>query len=90
MATHNTYIFNESKSITKGAFELYGYSFKCTEDAELVLRDGDDATADGVIYIYLLTGQSIRDCFERGISFARGMYVDLVSGQVRGSIWEKR
>jgi hypothetical protein len=83
----DTHSVTTSTLITGGMKGLVGYSFKATADAEIIIRDGDNSSGTGVVYIYLLAGQSVRDQFNPAVSFRHGMYVHVVSGTVAGSVW---
>lgn len=67
--------------------DVYGYSFKATAESEVILRDGEDATGTGVIFIYLLEGQSVVNYLDHGVPFQKGVYAHVVSGTVTGSVW---
>jgi hypothetical protein len=76
--------FTTSSLIDSSASALIGYSMKATADSEVVIRNGDD-TGDGVVFILLGEGQSI--IVEANIELDEGVYVDIISGAVEGSLW---
>lgn len=84
----------DSASVS-GASRLYGFSL--TEDAgtpapALVdIYDGSDATGEFLMSVALLASESIRDWFgPMGIRLDRGLFIDRVAGNTRGSIFFRR
>lgn len=67
--------------------KLFGYSLHATDAAEVILRDGEDATGKMVCVVSLTAGESVRDFFPGGIQLSTGLYVDRVTGTTKGSVW---
>jgi hypothetical protein len=66
----------------------FGESAGTAAVAELILRDGTDATGTIVAVISLNPDETIRECAPNpGIKIATGVYVDRVGGTTQGSIW---
>lgn len=75
---------------TRVANVLLGWSIRETTgvgSAVVILRDGGDATADEVGSVTLAAGASVRDLFPFGISLTKGLYLDVQSGAVAGTIY---
>lgn len=70
---------------------LAGFALRETSGAApavVVLRDGSDATGDPTIPITLAPGESVREWFgPGGVNLVYGLYVDVVSGAVDGSVF---
>lgn len=83
----NVQTISGSVLVSGGYSELKGYALKASTDAEIVFRNGDNAS--GTSYIPLLLGadQSVRDFFNEPIPFNEGLYVHIVSGTVEGTVW---
>lgn len=77
--------FTTSSLVSSTEAELIGYSMKATEDSEVVIRNGDDSSATGIVFVLLGDGKSITN--EASIKFTNGLYVDVVSGDVEGAVW---
>lgn len=74
-----------------GLFVLRGWAFQETTNAAgavLTLHDGADDTAPLVVPITLATNESTRDYPPgNGILLRTGLFLEMVSGTVQGSIW---
>lgn len=70
---------------------LFGWSFVETTGAAIAqvrLIDGSGPTGAEIVNITLSSGQSTRDWLAKpGIRIRSGVYVDVVAGSIRGSIW---
>lgn len=84
-ATTTNYTF-----ISRGG-RLYGWSFEETTGAavaQLELIDGSSDSGDRIVPITLLANESTRDWLGRpGIQITRGVYLKVVAGSVRATIW---
>lgn len=84
---------NQSASLSYSAGALAGLSLRETSGAASAvvrLRDGEDTSDPGniLISVSLAAGESTRDWYlPAGVSFGRGLYVEIVSGQVEGSVF---
>ena len=78
---------SESVLISGGSIVVKGYALKTGEDTEIALRNGDSNSAPSIIPILLGAEQSVRDYFEEGVPFNDGLYFDLVSGEIEGTVW---
>jgi hypothetical protein len=83
-----------SQGISRSAGRLAGFSFREVTGAAAVirLRDGADrdlaANGDLLVTVSLIGNESDRDWFmPGGISFGYGVYVEIVSGTVEGTIY---
>lgn len=77
--------------VLSGRGVLRGYSFRETSGtaaAVLRVRAGFNATANLIASVSLVAGESVRDYFgESGLRADTGLYVEVVSGVVEGSVW---
>lgn len=84
----------QSGSATLVPNELKGYSFRETTGnaaAVIELLDGNDANGEVVVTISLAANESTRDWFsETGIALTNGLYVNIVSGQIKGAVYTRR
>lgn len=80
-----------SKHLASGLEIVTGWSFKETTNAagaSFNIRDGQDASGRLVAPITLLTNESIRDLTgDGGLAFQSGIYIEVVSGSISGTIW---
>lgn len=79
--------FTDSSLVTSEEAELIGYSMSASTDAEVVIRNGTDGSATGVVFILFGSGQSM--ITEAGVVLDSGIYIDIVSGTVEGTVWIK-
>lgn len=79
------------KLLSNTAGRLVGYALKETTGiatAELDLLDGTNVDGDLLAPITLAANQSVRDWFgPAGVSFGIGLYAQLVSGSITGTVW---
>ena len=82
---------NAVAMLSNSAGRLVGYALKEATGvgtAELDLLDGTNVDGDLLVPITLAANQSVRDWFgPAGISFGRGLYAQLVSGSITGTVW---
>lgn len=76
--------FTTSTLVSSTEVELIGFSVKATSDAEVVFHESDDNTGTVVLYLLLGEGQSVTE--ELGLKLD-ALYVEVVSGDVEGSVW---
>lgn len=80
-----------SGQITQRPCRLYGFSLTETTgqtSAAVQLRDGGDANGALVSDISLVPAESTRDWYgQPGIRIESGLFLSVLSGAVRGSIW---
>lgn len=82
---------SRSQTLAFSAGQLMSYSVRETAGARAVfrLRDGSDSSdPTGILQtVSLAPGESARESFQPyGIGFAYGLYFELLSGQVEGSV----
>lgn len=76
--------------LATGGGTLSGFALRETGGAAALvnLRDGADASADVVMPISFAAGESVRDWFgPNGISLYYGLFMEVVSGAVEGSVF---
>jgi hypothetical protein len=76
--------------VSTSAGRLVGWALRETAGATATayLRDGVDAGGDIIVPISLSANESTRDVYiPGGLSFGRGLYLDVVTGSVEGSVW---
>lgn len=82
---------NAVAMLGNSAGRLVGFALKETtgvNPAELDLLDGVNADGDILVPITLTAGQSTRDWYgPAGISFGRGLFAQLITGSVTGTVW---
>lgn len=69
---------------------LVGWALRETAGATALayLRDGVDPDGAIIVPISLSAGESTRDVYiPGGLSFGRGLFLDVVSGAIEGSVW---
>lgn len=80
-----------SAPIQTGDYYLYGFALIETTGAAgatLELFDGSDTNSPSVCPVTLKAGESTREWFgPPGITLDRGLFVSVLSGAVRGSVW---
>lgn len=67
----------------------HGFSLKETSgaaSATVKIYRGSDATGDLVEVVQLAASESAREFYPGGISVSFGIYIDIVSGSVEGSV----
>lgn len=79
------------KAVGTGLWIVTGWAFKETTNsagASFNIVDGQDNTGGIVAPITLNTNESIRDLTgPGGLAFRSGVFIHVVSGSVRGSVW---
>jgi len=90
-------ISSQSQKLAVSAVRLAGYSLHettGTTGAVIRLHDGISTDGDSLVPISLGMGESVRDWFgdqrSGGVAFPTGMYLEVVSGSLEGSIWVYR
>lgn len=77
--------------IQVGDYFLYGWAVLETTGAAgalIELFDGSDVNSPSIVPIALKAGESSRDWLGApGITLDRGLFVSVLSGTVRGSVW---
>lgn len=80
-----------SQALFAGDSLVTGWSFQETTGAataEVWLIDGNDANGNPFAFITLQAGQSVRDLTAYwGINVTIGLFLRVVSGSIRGSVW---
>ena len=80
-----------SASLISGRVLVFGYAVAETTGsatAALRLRDGTASSGTRILPIHLAANESVRDWFgPNGIVYQQGIYVEVVSGAIEGSIW---
>jgi hypothetical protein len=77
------------ESISLAPANYYGFSFRETSgsaSATVRIYDGDTATGALLDAVQLSAGESAREFYPGGIRAQEGVYVDVVSGAVEGSV----
>lgn len=82
---------NALTMLSNSAGRVVGWALKETTGlatAELDLLDGTNTDGDLLAPITLAPSESVRDWFgPAGISFGRGLFAQLVSGSISGTVW---
>lgn len=75
--------------LSTSAGKLGGWAFHETAGAaaRLNIRDGSDTNGGLLVPISLSANESTRDFPTKGISFGAGIYVEIVSGAVEGTVY---
>lgn len=81
---------SQSGQLSYSPGQVVGYSIRETAGARAVVRIIDGAAGDStrlLLTISLAAGESARDWFRPdGIPFNTGLYIEVVSGQIEGSV----
>lgn len=81
----------DDTKLSTSSGRLVGYSLAEATGlagAKVYIRDGVDAEAPILAVITLAANESTRDWWAPGgVGFGRGLYVDLVSGQIEGALY---
>lgn len=75
-----------SDRITANRANLTGFAIYATADAVVYIHDADWAT-NKAIPLSILAGQTAVATFPNGLSCNDGIYVEVSSGTIEGSIW---
>jgi hypothetical protein len=81
------------ESVSLDPANYYGFSFRETSGsatATIRIYDSDTATGDLLDSVQLAAGESAREYYAAGVRAQNGIYVDVVSGAVEGSIRVER
>lgn len=75
--------------VASGRSELAGFSFRETAGSSAVVRVYDSTSAAGVLLlsVSLAAGESVGEVFPRALDARNGIFVDVVSGTVEGSVF---
>lgn len=86
----HTFPLSGSSQVVKAvAWAYYGFTIRETAGATALVRIFDNASAaSGTVLdeISLLANESARECYPRSIRAENGIYVQVVSGAVSGSV----
>ncbi len=77
------------ESVTLAPANYYGFSLRETSGsaaATVRIYDGDTAAGALLDTIQLVAGESAREFYPGGVRAQEGIYVDVVSGAVEGSV----
>lgn len=73
-------------SITAGRSLLYGFSIHANSNSRVNIRNGG-ASGSIIFPIYIPSGSTSQFSIDGGLVMEEGIYFDVVSGNVTGSIW---
>jgi hypothetical protein len=89
MAAHVTALTGSDQQVITSSQTIYhGFSVRETAGATAVLRvhAGTSNTGEVLDTVSLAANESAREYYEEGLTVRSGIYVDIVSGAVEGSI----
>lgn len=81
-------ITGSDQAITPGRVKYHGFSLRETAGSTAVVRiyDGTSATGTLLDSVSFVANESAREWYPDGIETSLGIYVDIISGAVEGSV----